>query len=70
MKDVRVRLGRSRSRPLGSTISRIVPLASGREAGRRAVRKKSPGRKKAGLGRKGTGGTGPKEPLLGEEKLN
>ncbi|MEQ2216197.1 hypothetical protein XENOCAPTIV_012323 [Xenoophorus captivus] len=28
VKEVRVRLGRSRSRPLGKTISRMVPLAS------------------------------------------
>lgn len=28
VNEVRVRLGRSRSRPLGSTISRMVPLAS------------------------------------------
>lgn len=28
VKEVRVRLGRSRSRPFGRTISRMVPLAS------------------------------------------
>lgn len=31
VNEVRVRLGRSKSRPFGSTISRMVPLASGRK---------------------------------------